>query len=166
MRIGIQRLPFVALTACVLGLLVCPLVYVATGALSRFSPAFSFVMLPPFLLGAAFILTRYLAGPAERSGRRVSLLVVEGAGWIAVAAFLFFVSGVNLMRGFERLGAACTMFLAAAVVWLPVVALRRTALERRLTKLPRAPAITVLLLVVGLASAAAIMYLATPPAFI
>ena len=92
--------------------------------------------------------------------------MLEGAAWIAVVTFSFFVSSANLMRGSERFGFTSTAFLVAAVVWLPIVFLRRTALERRLTHLPKAVAISALLLVVGAASAAAIFHLMTPPAFI
>jgi hypothetical protein len=162
----IEHLPAAALTACVLGLLSSPIVYVATGALSDLSPVFSFVMLPPFLLAAGFLLSRYLAGSAEPSGRRGVLALLEVAAWLAVAMFLFFVSGVHLMRGLERVGAACAASIGAAIVWLPVAVLRRTALERRLARLSKAAAITALLLFVGAAGAAAIAYLVTPPAFI
>jgi hypothetical protein len=160
------RFAVAALAACLLGLALCPVGFIAMGALSQFPPLFSAVMLPPFLLGCCFLLWRYLSRPAEPPTRRIALLLAEVPSWIAVAVFLFFVSGFTLLTTFERLGIVSTAFLAASVVCLPVVLLRRTALERRLADLPGALVLAVLLLLLAGASAATVAYLRTPPAFI
>jgi hypothetical protein len=122
-------------------------------------------MLPPFLLGGGFLLWRYLSRPPDPPVRRIPLLLIEGASWMAVGAFLFFVSGISLMTAFERVGAVCTAFLVASALCLPLVLRRRTTLERRLHRLPGAVTITLLLAVLA-TSSVAVCYLRAPPAFI
>jgi len=161
-----NRLFHAALAACILGLVLCPFLFIAVGALSGFSDAFSFVMLPPFLLGSGFLLARFLSKPSDRAMRSVLLLAIEGVSWVAVGTFLYFVSGFNLMSGLERSGAACTSFLVASAASLPIVLLRRTALERRLAPLPSAVTVTLLLLILVVSGLATIAYLVAPPAFI
>lgn len=162
-----RRFPVSALAACLLGLAICPLAFIAMGALAQFPPLFTALFLPPFLLGAGFLLWRYVSRSPDPPARRLPLLVLEGLGWIAVVVFLYFVSGFTLLTTAERVGLASTAFLTASVLCLPVVLLRRgTALERRLSPLPDAAAIALLLLVLVASAAATVSYLTTPAKFI
>jgi hypothetical protein len=162
----VGRFPAAALAACVLGLVICPFLYIAVGALSGFSPAFSVVMLPPLLLGSGFLLWRFLSKPTDRATISVPLLLMEGLSWVAIVAFLFLVSGFNLLRGLERFGVGSGFFLVGSVGGVLIVLLRRPALEQRLTRLPKGVAIAALVSLLALAGFAAIATLMTPPAFI
>jgi hypothetical protein len=163
----------VGLTACVLGLIVCPLPFVALGARAEFSSSFYILRLPPFVLGAGFLLRRYLArataNPTERPVhppvRRLLPLVLEGVSAVVVIEFLVFVSGINLLVGVERWGAVAGSFLVAAVLWLPAAIGRRTVLEGRLMTLPRIPARTILAFLLAAAGATLIADLSSPPRF-
>lgn len=172
MNLSARRLLTAALAACVLGLALCPLPYIAVGALFRFPPLFSLVMLPPWLLGSGLLLWRYLRKPTEppapTAGTRRAVLIfaLEGASWIAIATFAYFISGFTLMTSAERVGAACTAFLFTGAGCLPLALARRTALERRLAALPSAAAAILLLLLLVATGAAAAAYLLAPPAFI
>lgn len=166
MTAGPRRFPVAPLAACVLGLVVCPFAYFAVGALSDLRAPYRYVMVPAFLLASGALLVRYLAKPTEQPGRRLRLLVIEVASWIAIAIFLFIVSGLRLMTGVERVGAACAAFMLASALCLPVVLIRRTALEQRLARLPTAALVTALLAILATSSAAVIAYLTTPPRFI
>ena len=119
------RLTGVTLAAFVLGGLYCPLLFVAIGALSQFSRAFTLAMLPPFLLAAGFLLRRYLWTPAPPRLRSHLAIGIEATSWIVVATFLFFVTDINLMTPFERIGATGAALLVASALWLPVVLVRR-----------------------------------------
>jgi hypothetical protein len=153
------------LAACTLGLGISPLLYVAIGALSAFPAAFSLALLPPFVAGVAFLLWWYLRKPADRTGS-VFQLVAEMASWLAVAVFLFFVSGVNLQTTAERVGLSCVFFLIASACCLPLTLTRETALEARIRRLPMAASVGVLLAVLVVAGVVTAKYLLTPPAFI
>jgi hypothetical protein len=162
-----RRFPVTALAACLLGLAVSPIAFIAVGAVGQAPPLFRATFLPAFALGCGFLLWRYLSRPQEGPvWPTTSLLVAEGLAWIAVLAFLYWTSQVNLLRGFERVGAACTAFLVASVLCLPIVLLRRTALERRLSGLPGGLALTLLLVMLAAASAVMAVYLRSPPEFI
>lgn len=170
MNMSARRLLIAALAACILGLALCPVPYVAVGALFRFPPLFSLVMVPPWLLGSGWLLWRYLrkptASPAARTPRAVLVFGLEGASWIAIATFAYFISGFTLMTSAERVGAACTAFLLTAAGCLPLALARRTALERRLAALSSTAAALLLLLILAASGAVAAAYLLTPPAFI
>ncbi len=170
MNMYARRLLTAALAACVLGLALCPLPYIAAGALFRFPPLFSLVMLPPWLLGSGLLLGRYLRKPTEppptAGTPRAVLFLGEGASWIAIATFAYFLSGFTLMTAAERVGAACTAFLLTSAVCLPLALARRTALEQRLAALPSTAAAVLLLLILAASGAAAVNHLLTPPAFI
>lgn len=158
-----RRLPALGLSACVLGLALSPVPFIAVGALSHFAPLFTVVTGTPLALGCAFLLWRYLGRPAGPSARPRALAVVEALSWTAVAAFLLLVSRFNLAGSFERLGAVCTAFLVASVACLPVVAARRAALERRLEALPGRVALALLVATVAASSAVVALYLRSPP---
>jgi hypothetical protein len=161
-----RRFPSVVLTACAVGLILCPWVFVASGALSDFSRVASLVLLPPLLLSCGFLLRRYLARPGASAARPALLGALEGIAWLVVVAFLYWISQAYLSVGFERFGAVCTAWLATSVIALPLLLLRSTRLEAQLARLPRALSIVALLLILGVATLATIVYLTTPPQFI
>lgn len=161
-----RRLPASVLSACLLGLAACPFAFIAIGALSQFPLVFRMVMLPPLLLGCSFLLRRYLAKPSELPPPRRARLTIETLSWVAVAVFLFFISDISLATTFERAGAVSTAFLAASAVFLPVTLLRRTDIERRVGQLPRRLVLTLVIATLAAASAASVIYLWTPAAFI
>lgn len=158
-----RRLPVLGLAACVLGLALSPLPFIAVGALSHFAPLFGAVALPAVLAAGGFLLWRYLAAPADRTARARLLAAGEVLSWTVVAAFLLLVTRYNLMGTFERVGAACTAFLVASALSLPVVAARPGALERRLDALPRGGVLAVLLMTILAAALVVALYLRTPP---
>jgi hypothetical protein len=159
------NLPTAGLAACVLGLALCPFIYIAIGALAGFAPAFSFVALPPLLISCGYLLYRFLSKPSAPAPSGLGL-VAELVSWMVIVAFVAIVSNFTLQSPFERLGLSLCFFLLASVLCLPIVLMRRTALQQRLMQLPSA-AVTFLLLVVVLLSATmAAIYLSRAPAFI
>lgn len=150
------------LTACILGLATCPFPYIVIGAPLQFKAAFSFILLPPFLVGSSFLLWRYLGRPPKADGR-VSLLVAEILSWAGVAVFLFFVSRFSLMGTAQRIGLASMFLLLTSFVWLPVVIWRETVLEARIKRLPRAVSVLALLILVAVAASAIAAYFLIPP---
>jgi hypothetical protein len=163
---SLGRLPSAGLATCLVGVLLCPLVFIAGGALSGFSAAFSLLLLPPSLLGCGFLLRRYLAKPGAPVAREALLWSLEAISWLLVVAFLYFLSGVNLLRGGERFGAVCTAFLAASSAALPFLLLRPTRLETRMARLPRGVSVVALLLILGVSILAMSLYLTSASAFI
>jgi hypothetical protein len=161
-----KRLPSAALAACSVGLLLCPLVFIAGGALSGFSTAFSLVLLPPFLVSCGFLLRRYLAKPGAAVARQALLWSLEAISWLVVVTFLYLLSGVHLSRGGERFGVMCTSFLAASAAALPFLLLRPTRLETRVARLPRALSVVALVLILAVSTTAMIVYLTAAPAFV
>jgi hypothetical protein len=151
-----KNLVATALTACILGLVTCPLPYVVIGALLQASLAFSIVELPPFLIGSGFLLWRYLARPPLAAGG-IPLLVAEILSWDGLAVFLFDISGFSLMTTAERIGLASMFFLLTSLLCLPLVIWRETALEAWIERLPRAmsaAALVIVLVATGIAIAA------------
>ena len=86
--------------------------------------------------------------------------------WIVVGCFLYLVSGINLLTGLERWGAACGWFLAGWAVSLPLMLKRRTALERRLRPVPKRAAVAVVVVLVLTAAVVLLADFVTPPRFI
>ncbi len=159
------HLPSAGLSACVLGLVLCPFAYIAIGALAGFAPAFSFLTLPLLLASAGYLLYRFLSQPASGSSSRL-LVGVEMIGGFLIAAFLIVVSNFTLLTGFERIGLFSTLFLVATLVSLPAVLVRRTALEERLRRLPDVVALPLLLAVLLAAVVTMAVYLLRAPAFL
>ena len=159
-----------ALTTCVLGLLAAPILFVAIGIATgmlfvSFAPAFFYFVLPVMLACSSFLCWIYLSKPAERKTGFLRLSG-EAASWYVVVWFLVFVSGVNLQVGFERFGSMSVLFLAAWLACLPLVLLRRTALERRLARIPPGLALGVSLGVLATSVISAFVYLVTPQRFV
>jgi hypothetical protein len=157
-----KNLTATALTACILGLVTCPFPYIAVGALSRFPPAFSVIVLPPFLVGSGFLLWRYLAQPPIAASG-IPLLVAEILSWGAAAVFLFYISGFTLLETVHRVGLASLLFLLTSLLCLPLVIWRETALEARIGRLPRAMSLVALVIVLAAAGIAIAAYFLIPP---
>ncbi len=155
----------VALSACIVGLVVSPFPFVIIGA-SDFRPVFYVVEVLPFVLCSLFLFWRYLSKPADVAIWRIPGFVVESAAWIVIAQFLFLVSRINLLVGAERWGAVAESFLAASAISLPIILKRRTALERRLVAQRKGVVIAALLSILVAAAVAVIVDLVTPTRFI
>lgn len=150
------------LAACILGLATCPFPFIAIGALSHFALAFSFVVLPPFLIGSGFLLWRYLRRPAATAGS-IPVLATEVLSWVAIAVFLFFVSAINLQSTAERIGLSSQFFLLTSCIWLPWVFRRETALEARIKRLPKVASVVVLLVILAAAGSGVTAFFLAPP---
>src|SRR5687767_4776981 len=160
-----SNLPAAGLAACMLGLVLCPFVYVAIGALAGFAPAFSWVALPPLLLSSGYLLYRFLGKPKESSSSRLHL-IVEVLSWILIVSFVAVVSGFTLQTAFERVGLSLTIFLLASLFCLPAAVMRRTALQQRLMRVPNGVVKSVLLVIVSVSLVTATLYLFGARAFI
>jgi hypothetical protein len=159
-----KRVAVVPLVACILALVICPYLYIAIGTLFRFPPPITYLLLPFFLLGSAFLLWRYLSRPRDRLLRWRVLNAAEAASWVVLLAFLFFISDINLMPTNERVGFAGALFLASWAVCLPLAVIRKTDLERRLINLPNAVALAAAALILVLVGIDTISYVVTPQA--
>lgn len=135
--------PALGLSACVLGLVLCPFAYIAIGALSGFAPAFALIALPPLLVGVGYLLYRYLRTPAQGAASAWQLLA-EGLAWLPVIGFLWVVSDFTLLTSLERVGWLSTLFLSTTLIALPIVLRRRTALASRLQRWPKVLGVSVL----------------------
>ena len=160
-----SSLPSTGLSACVLGLVLCPFAYIVFGALAGFSPEFSFLALPPLLASAGYLLYRFLSTTVQGSSSHW-LAFAEIVSWILIAAFLVIISDFTLLTEFERIGLFSTLFLVSTLIALPVALVRKTALGERLRRLPNA--VTMLLLLTVLLAVVAIMvvYLLREPVFL
>jgi hypothetical protein len=164
--IGVRKraLPALGLASCLAGLIASPYGYIAIGALGYFSPAFSLLTLPPLLLATGFLIWRILSKPLD-TRTNGALTVIEGIGWMAIVAFLVLISGFSLFTTFERIGLFATIFLLASAISFPLLLLRETALEQRLTKVPRAVSIALLILIVASSGLAMSAFQLIDPAF-
>lgn len=160
-----SNLPAAGLAACVLGLVLCPFGYVAIGALAGFAPAFAWVTLPPLLLSSGYLLFRFLSPPKENASSSLHR-IAEVSSWIVIVAFIAIVSGFTLQTKFERVGFSLTIFLVTSLLCLPVVLMRKTALQQRLARLPNGVVKSVLIAVVLISAATATAHLLGAPAFI
>jgi hypothetical protein len=161
-----HRLPEVALSACALGFVLCPLPFLVIAARTELQPMASVILATAFGLSAGFLLARLLRKPAGESRRRVLTTVTELASWATVAAILLLISQIHLMRGLERWGAVSLNFLSASLLCFPLVWFRRTAIEHRLTPLPRAVVVSALCTVLLLSGTTLFLYLTTPVRFL
>jgi hypothetical protein len=152
------------LAAMVLGLIVCPLVFVAIGGRRDLRPIFFAAASPPVLAATAFLLFRYLARPSVVPPRMASK-ILEVLSWVVVTTFLVVVSGVNLLVGIERVGASAGIFLVVSLVWLPILIKRRTAIEHRLARLPARGAGLIAGVIAIFAAIAVVANLTTPSRF-
>jgi hypothetical protein len=153
------------LSACVLGLVLCPYVYIAVGGLSGFGPAFTFVSLPLLIPSTGFLLFRFISPPGRRSRARMALLL-EFLCWSVVAAFVAIISGFTLLTTFERIGLTTIFFLIASAGSFPIVHLRATAIRQRMQEVPPPIASAVMLVILTVAGSIGVVYLLAAPRFI
>lgn len=153
------------LAACVLGLILCPFSFVAIGALASFGAQVTWVGLPLLSSSSGYLLSRYLAKPQRSAVSRWHVLA-ESVSWTFLAAFLALISRFTLMTRFEQLGLVCLFFLVAALLSLPIVLLRPTALRERLRRVQPRLAGMLLLVIVLAAAVTATVHLVTPARFI
>ena len=162
---GESAIPASLLAACVLGLLLCPFVYLAIGALRAFEPAMFIITLPPLFASVWYLGQRYLRRAANEP-LRIRSVLFEAASWLVIGFFLLVVSNLNLMTPIERAGLFFCIHPVASVVLVPFTVLRTTALKQRLTRLPPWMALTVLAMYAGLAAIMAASYMLLPQRFI
>lgn len=154
-----RRLPATGLAACLLGFVFCPVPFVVLAARAELQPIAAAVIAAAFVLRAGFLPARLLG--KTRSGTSMRLLL-ELASWVTIAALLLFISQMHLMRGVERWGTISLIFLGASALCFPLVWVRRTALEQRLTRLPRTIVITALCALLTLSGTMLYAYVTTP----
>lgn len=130
-----MRLPALGLSACLLGFLLTPFLYIAIGALSAFSSVFSVLAIPPFLLSVCFLLNLLLSKPGESGNGSVRLLP-ELLSWLIIMAFIFVISGFTLLNIFERVGLFCLMLIVSNVMALAILIPRHATLTMRMQKIP------------------------------
>jgi len=123
------------LAAFYLGFLSCPYVYIAIGALSQFSMAFSLIMLPILVLCTGLLFWQGLRLPRKHVAP-LWLWAMQAVGVAFVLAFIVFISALGLQTGLERAGLSCLFALASALCWFPLVRWRGTLLEQSLQRLP------------------------------
>jgi len=127
------------LAALILGLILCPFIYVAFGALEGYpsTPAYIIlIILPPFLISSAFLLFRLLSKPKESASKKI-WQIVEILSWLVIAAFTWFVSFHPWNSLIEWIGLLFIVYLLASLISLPIVLfMRKTALQQRLMKRP------------------------------
>jgi hypothetical protein len=92
--------------------------------------------------------------------------LIELASWATVTSLLLFISQMHLMRGIERWGAVSLVFLSASALCFPLVWLRHTAVEQRLTRLPRAVVVLAVCAVLALSGIVLFVYVTTPTRFL
>jgi hypothetical protein len=142
-----------------------PYVYIAIGAMHAFDVMVSIITLPPLLLSNGYLLRRYLARPAH-SKCAWWACALEALCWAATVTFLIVVSNFTLLTTFERLGLTVTFFAIATIVCVPVVLLRATALQQRLTRVPTQVARLALAAIVAATAVTVAVHLLKAPAFI
>jgi hypothetical protein len=151
-----SRVPAITLSACVLGLATCPLLYIPLGALGELNVQDRIALITMAVLSSGFLLWRFLSKPG--AGKGVPWLwVLEACCWVALTYFVVVVSQFRLLSDMQRVCGTSLLFLAAAVLWAPLAALRRTALEQRISRLPGAVSMTTS--VALLATSAVLSYL-------
>ena len=164
-EVGLVNMVRACLSACILGLALCPFAYIAIGALGGFAPAFSFLALPLLLASSGFLIYRFIW---KRTWVRANklLLLAEAGSWVLIVTFLGIVSGFTLQTRFERAGLFATLFLSVSLLCLPLVLMRNTALRERLGGLPDQFALPLLLVIILTAAGTMAVYLFQSPAFL
>jgi len=153
------------LAACVLAFATAPVPLLLLGGRSEWGGTFGIVASAVALLASGALVYRYAIRPARSDGTGAGGRAVEVASWLAVVAFLVLASGINLLVGVARAGVVADSFLLLTLLALPVVILRRTPVEARLTRLPRSRVTIAVTVILVLASLVALIDLATPSRF-
>jgi hypothetical protein len=160
-----NRITSALLAACTLGLLLCPFVYLAMGALTAFEPALFAVTLPPLGASIYYLGRRYLREEAGKL-KKTRHALLEFVSWFVVGGFLLIVSDLGLQTSSERVGLFFCIELPASAACLPFTLRRRMALTERLAHLPAWVAIAALALFAGAAAIAIATYIVLPTQFI
>ena len=156
-----QKLVSIGLSACVLGLVLCPAAFILIGALNGFGFPVTLAAIAILPASIGSLLYRFL------STRHALRLGWSGLLCFAlIGGFVVVLSGFTLFTTLERIGLTCLLFLVASALSVPVVLWRETALRARLRQIPNGPAAACLVLALGLAGAFAASYLIRPAAFI
>lgn len=161
-----RSMPAAALAACLLGFVWCPLPFLALAARAELQPMASTMLFSIFSLSAGVLLVRLLRKPSETPSFGIAIGIVELASWATLAAILLFISKMHLMRGVERWGTVSLVFMSASVLCFPVVWMRRTAVEQRIKRLPRAMIVSALCIVLAVTSTTIFLYVTTPARFL
>ncbi|MCL2075328.1 MAG: hypothetical protein FWH15_02590 [Betaproteobacteria bacterium] len=161
--------PATALSALVLGLVLCPSVYVAINVPLLFlfrEPAFWFVGLLLMLISSGYLLFRFLGKPKEPASGG---LLAEILSWFVIAVFTtIFATNIPIpfrATTFDQIATFFIFFLFASLLSLPVVLMRKTALQQRLMKLPNIVITPLVVLVVPVSTAIVVVaeLLCPPP---
>lgn len=152
------------LAACVFGMAMAPLPLLVLG-ISEWSSPFGLMASGLVLLACAALVFRYVIRRTDTAGLRTGGGLLEVASWAVVLAFLVVGSGIKLLVGIERVGLVADSFLLLTILGLPITILRRTAIERRLTRLPRAGVAVVTVLTLVAAGLVALIDLSIPARF-
>ena len=151
-----------ALTALVLGLALCPFIYVLYSALLLFlflTPGFCLVALPLLLTSSSYLLFRFIGKPKEPSS---SGLIAEILSWFVIAVVTTIIAkSIPIVFGdtFDRIALFSIVFLLASLICFPVVLTRKTALQQRLMKLPNIVITLLSVLIVSVSAAIIVSYL-------
>lgn len=134
---GTSRALSMACSCLILGLLLTPLAYIAIGGLGGFSTEFSLISLPLLAFSILFLLFRFFGKktPDKSFNLRHAIEVIC---WLLIIAFLFFVSNFTLLTAFERIGLFTALFIACAIISIPILAILQSALVKRVEAWPRA----------------------------
>jgi len=161
-----SRLPAIALAACVLGLATCPFLYFVSGApFEIVAPVQRTVLICGAVIAGMFLLGRFLRRPSV-GHEHPSLWAAEGISWATLLYFVVVVSDMRLMSDRERVGSTCLFFLGMALLWLPIIALRRTALEHRLAGIPRTVSMGALVVLLAVSGFMVYLLFTLPPEFL
>lgn len=160
-----SRMPAIAMTACVLGLATCPLLYIPLGAPAELEAESRTVTVTIAILSSAFLLWRFLSKPSDRPSARWPW-TVEALCWVALTYFAVVVSQFRLLSEIQRICGTSLLFLAAAVLWAPVVALRRTALEQRISRLPSGVSLSASVALLATSAVLSYLLFASPDRFL
>lgn len=163
---SLKRLPAKALTACVLGYVLCPVPFLALAARDELQPLAAVVVAAAYIASAGFLLVRFLSTPHASASYGVFLRILELTSWAAVTAILTFISRMHLLIGIERWGTVSLFFLAGSALSFPFVWARYTAVEQRITRLPQAAILSMLCIVLIVSLVLVALYFTTPTRFL
>ncbi|MCL2075327.1 MAG: hypothetical protein FWH15_02585 [Betaproteobacteria bacterium] len=149
-----SSLPATALAALVLGLVLCPFIYALFHVLGQtVTPNLSlFVVLLLLLISGGCLLFRFLGKPKEPASSG-AWLIAEILGWLVIAMSIMILSQCVFCSILDRTGGFLMFFLFASLLSLPVVLMRKTALQQRLMKLPNIVITPLVVLVVPVSTA-------------
>jgi len=160
-----SSLPAAVLAACVLGLVLCAVVYLAIVSYLFSTPGlvesvFWFLLLLP-LICSSYLLYRFLSRPKEQPLSRVQL-IADSFSLLAVTVFII-IASIIWWTPVARVGMSLIIFLVASLLSLPVVLIRKTALQQRLMRLPNSILTLVLVLIVSISVGILVVFHMSPP---